>query len=66
MQSSATTSAPAALTSATLTTAGHRTIGTVFLHGGSRQRLFITVDTGTTVQIRPLLRAYFGPKPGFE
>jgi hypothetical protein len=58
--------APAALISATLTTAGHRAIGTVFPHGGSRQWLFITVDTGTTVPISPLLRAYFGPKPGFE
>lgn len=38
---------PAALTSATLITAGHQAIGTVFLHGGSRQWLFMTVDAST-------------------
>ena len=37
---------PAALTSATLITAGHRAIGTVFLHGGRQRFLYMTVDTG--------------------
>jgi hypothetical protein len=38
--------APAALTSATLMTPGHRAIGTVFLHGDRQQFLYMTVDTG--------------------
>jgi hypothetical protein len=38
--------APVALASATLITAGHRAVGTVFLHGGGQQFLYMTVDTG--------------------
>ena len=38
--------APAAVTSATLITAGHQAVGTVFLHGGGQQFLYMTVDTG--------------------
>ena len=38
--------AQAALTSATLVTAGHRAIGTVFLHGGRQRFMYMTVDTG--------------------
>ena len=37
---------PVALASATLITAGHRAVGTVFLHGGGQQFLYMTVDTG--------------------
>lgn len=38
--------APVALALATLITAGHHAVGTVFLHGGGQQFLYMTVDTG--------------------
>ena len=37
---------PPALYPASLTTARHQSIGTVFLHGGSQPWLYMTVDTG--------------------
>ena len=37
---------PPALYSASLTTARHQAIGTVFLHGGSQPWLYMAIDTG--------------------
>lgn len=39
--------APSALHSASLTTASHQAIGTVFLYGASQPWLYMAVDTGT-------------------